>query len=163
MSGRDIFSFKLSTPCIPFLVDESISNLKTKTLDLVEWFVYNSCDKRQRENGLETAQKILNSIGTELIWFGLCLIQVCTTTDPREFFSFHSMYLILYTWLGCRKTCWLMCRGWTAGHERSSLPQAQFHPSESRSLMHLAFATGNLRSQATKKGQGHGLVLGLQL
>lgn len=33
---------------------ESISNLKTKTLDLVEWFVYNSRDKRQRENGLET-------------------------------------------------------------------------------------------------------------
>lgn len=54
MSGRDIFSFKLSAPCIPFLVYESISNLKTKTLDLVEWFVYNSCDKRQRENGLET-------------------------------------------------------------------------------------------------------------
>lgn len=33
---------------------ESISNLKTKALYLVEWFIYNSCDKRQRENGLKT-------------------------------------------------------------------------------------------------------------
>lgn len=54
MNGRDIFSFKLFAFFIPFLVYESISNLKTKTLDLVEWFVYNSCNKRQRENGMET-------------------------------------------------------------------------------------------------------------
>lgn len=54
MSGRDIFRFELPVPRTPFLVYESISNLKIKTLDLVEWFVYNSCDKRQREYGLET-------------------------------------------------------------------------------------------------------------
>lgn len=53
MSGRDIFRFKLSAPCIPFLVYESISNLKTKTLYTLA-VVYTGCDKRQRENGLET-------------------------------------------------------------------------------------------------------------
>lgn len=54
MSGKDIFRFKLFVSHIPFLRYESISNSKTKTPDLVEWFVYNSYDKRQREYGLET-------------------------------------------------------------------------------------------------------------
>lgn len=54
MHGKDIFRFKLSVPHILFLVYESISNLKTETPDQVEWFVYNSCDQRQREYGLET-------------------------------------------------------------------------------------------------------------
>lgn len=48
------FIFTLSGICIPFFVHKSISNLKIKTLDLAERFVFNSFDNTQKENGLET-------------------------------------------------------------------------------------------------------------